>query len=222
MRYLVASALLAALACRSARAGEHDATSHHDFADVPHWQAVFDDPARDAWQKPDEVVRALALRPGMTVADVGAGTGYFSRRLSAAVGPTGTVLAADTEPNLLVHLRERAEKEGTANVVPVLASPDNPRLPAAGCDVILFVDTIHHVDDRVTYLRALQRFLRPGGRVAIVDWQKREMPVGPPPEHRLARDVVVDEMAAAGYRLAAEPDVIPYQYVLVFTVAPRP
>lgn len=198
----------------------HDATSHHSFADVEHWATVFDDPERDRWQKPDELVAALGLRPGMTVADLGAGTGYLSRRLSAAVGAEGTVLAVDPEPNMVVRLRERAEKERTANVVPVLASLDNPRLPAASCDLVLVVDTFHHIDDRLIYFRALKRVLRPGGRVAIVDWQKGELPVGPPPEHKLARDQVVEEMIAAGYRLAAEPDMLPYQYFLVFTPAP--
>ncbi len=208
--------LLAALTLAADPAPSHDATSHHDFADVQHWVAVFDDPARDAWQRPAELVRALALRPGMVVADLGAGTGYFSRHLTDAVGPAGTVFAVELEPNLVVHLRERAEREHTPNVIPVLASADNPRLPAGGVDLVLVVDTFHHLDDRLGYLRVLRRFLRPAGRVAIVDWQKRDLPVGPPLDHKLAREQVVDEMTASGYRLIDEPDVLPYQYVLVF------
>ena len=98
------------LAAPLGRAASDDATSHRSFADVEQWVAVFDDPARDAYQKPREVVRALRIRPGMRVADVGAGTGYFSRYLSAAVGAAGTVLAVDTEPELVRYLRERAEK----------------------------------------------------------------------------------------------------------------
>jgi ubiquinone/menaquinone biosynthesis C-methylase UbiE len=203
-----------------ARAGaagpSHDATSHHDFADVAHWTAVFDDPARDAWQKPDALVQALGLSPGMAVADLGAGTGYFSRRLSAAVGAEGVVYAVDTEPNLVVHLRERAEHERTANVVPVLASADNPRLPAGAVDLVLVVDTYHHIDDRIRYFRALARVLRSSGRVAVVDWYERPLPVGPPPEHKLPRAQVVDEMAEAGYALASEPDILEYQYFLIF------
>src|SRR5206468_3894275 len=156
-----------------------DATSHRSFADVEQWVAVFDDPARDAYQKPREVVRALRIRPGMRVADVGAGTGYFSRYLSAAVGAAGTVLAVDTEPELVRYLRERAEKEKTDNVVPILASPDNPRLPRGAVDLVLLVDTFHHIDHRVAYFGSLRRTLAPGGRVAVVDWQKRETPVGP-------------------------------------------
>jgi ubiquinone/menaquinone biosynthesis C-methylase UbiE len=216
MRLLLRAGGLLLLVVCAAAGGSHDATSHHSFAEVERWSTVFDDPSRDAWQKPAEVVAALGLRPGMTVADLGAGTGYFSRHLAAAVGADGTVLAADTEPNMVAHLRERAERERTANVVPILASADDPRLPAHATDVVLIVDTFHHIDDRVTYLRRLRRFLRPGGRVAVIDWQKGQLPVGPPPEHKLPREQVVDEMAAAGYALVAEPTFLPYQYFLVF------
>jgi len=208
--------LVATLPAGAEQGTGHDATSHHAFDDVEHWRSVFDDPGRDAWQKPAAVVEALGLRRGMVVADLGAGTGYFSRHLSRAVGSTGAVLAVDTEPNMVATLRDRAEREQTANVVPILASADNPRLPPAAVDVILIVDTYHHLDDRLTYLQGLRRFLRPGGRVAVVDWQKRDLPVGPPPEHKLARDQVLEEMEASGYRLAAEPNILPYQYVLVF------
>lgn len=195
------------------------ATSHHPFDDVAQWSAVFDDPARDAWQKPRELVAALDLRPGMTVADLGAGTGYFSRHLSAAVGDTGTVLAVDTEPNLVARLRERAEQEHTANVTPLLASFDDPRLPRGTVDLVLIVDTYHHLDARLGYLERLRRVLKRGGRVAVVDWQAGDIPVGPPREHKLSRDEVVGEMRAAGYRLVAEPKVLPYQYVLVFAAS---
>jgi len=201
---------------RVALAASDDATVHHPFGDLEHWKAVFDDPARDAWQKPAELVKALGLRPGMTVADLGAGTGYFSRHLSAAVGPDGTVFAVEPEPQLLAYLRDRAEREKTRNVVPILASLDDPRLPPRAVDVVLVVDTFHHIDGRIAYFRALRRVLRRDGRVAIVDWQKRPLPVGPELEHKLAREQVVDEMRAAGYALVAEPDLLPYQYVLVF------
>jgi SAM-dependent methyltransferase len=200
-----------------APAGPHDATAHHSFADVARWQAVFDDPGRDAWQKPHDLVRALALRPGACVADLGAGTGYFSHHLADAVGREGTVLAVEVEPNLVAHLRARAESERTPNVVPILASPDNPRLPRAAVDVILLVDTYHHLDDRLTYLRQLQAALRHGGRVIIVDWEKRDLPVGPAPDHKLAREFVIAEMRDAGYRLQQEfPGLLAYQYVLAF------
>ena len=194
-----------------------EATSRHPFDNVKQWVSVFDDPARDAWQKPEALVAALGLTPGMTVADLGAGTGYFSRYLSRAVGDTGTVFAVDTEPNLVAHLRERAEQEDTANVIPVLASFDDSRLPRGAVDLVLIVDTFHHLDHRLEYLKRLGRVLKPGGRVVVVDWQAKDLPVGPPLEHKIARDEVVSEMRAAGYRLADEPPVLPYQYVLAFT-----
>jgi ubiquinone/menaquinone biosynthesis C-methylase UbiE len=195
-----------------------DATTHHSFDDVEHWKAVFDDPARDEWQKPAEVVKALALRPGMTVADLGAGTGYFSRHLSAAVGPDGTVLAVEPEPKLLAYLRDRAEREKTANVVPILASPDDPRLPRRSTDLVLVVDTFHHIDDRIAYFRALRRVLRDGGRVAIVDWQQRPLPVGPPPGTS-SRGGSRRRDARRGLRARRRARRPPYQYMLVF--APR-
>jgi ubiquinone/menaquinone biosynthesis C-methylase UbiE len=195
----------------------HDATVRHSFEDVQHWIAVFDDPARDAWQKPAEVVQALEIRRGMCVADLGAGTGYFNRYLSAAVGEGGTVFAVDTEPNLVVHLRERAEREQTPNVVPILASADNPRLPAGMVDLVLIVDTVHHIDDRVDYVRRLRRVLKSGGRVVVIDFKKdADIPVGPPATHRLARAQVVEEFQSAGYQLIAAPQVLPYQYFLIF------
>jgi predicted methyltransferase len=195
--------------------------SDHDFADVEQWRRVFDDPARDAWQKPGELVAALGLRPGMWVADLGAGTGYFSRWLDAAVRPSGVVFAVDTEPNLVAHLRARAEQEKTACVVPILASFDDPRLPPRALDLVLIVDTYHHLDDRLTYLRRLGTALKPSGRIAVVDWQKRALPIGPPAEHKLAREQVVTEMRAAGYALVAEPTMLPHQYVLIFAPAAR-
>jgi ubiquinone/menaquinone biosynthesis C-methylase UbiE len=217
-RVIVAGLALVVLAAAPLwGATSHDATSHRRFDDPSYWTTVFDDPARAAWQKPDQLVSALGLRPGQCVADLGAGTGYFSRLLSSAVGPSGTVLAVDPEPNLIVYLRQRSEREGTANVVPVLASNDNPRLPAGLVDVVLIVDTYHHIDDRIAYLRNLRRALRPSGRVAVVDWQKRPMPVGPEMDHKLAREQVVGEMTAAGYRLVEEPTFLPYQYFLIFT-----
>lgn len=195
--------------------------SDHDFADVDHWRRVFDDPARDVWQKPRELVAALAITPGMWVADLGAGTGYFSRWLDAAVGPAGVVFAVDTEPNLVAHLRTRAEREQTTRVIPVLASRDDPRLPPRALDLVLIVDTYHHLDHRLAYLRRLGGALKTQGRVAIVDWQQHDLPVGPPPEHKLARTQVIAEMQAAGYVLTAEPALLPHQYVLIFERGPR-
>jgi predicted methyltransferase len=215
-----------ALFAAVARGGEDDAakppakpfaaTSNQSFADVEHWKRVFDDPARDKWQRPAEVVKALGLKKGMVVADLGAGTGYFMPYLVAAVGDEGTVFAVEPEPKLVEHLRVRAEMAEAANVVPILASLDNPRLPPSSVDVVLIVDTFHHIDDRLAYMRRLRRALKRGGRIVIVDWFKRPLPEGPPPEHKIDRGQVVEEMEAAGYRLVEEPQVLEYQYFLIF------
>lgn len=202
-------------------ANPHDATAHHPFTSVEKWKRIFDDPKRDGWQKPKETVAGLDLKPGQIVADLGAGTGYFERHLSKAVAPGGIVLAIDTESEMVQHLGRRALEEQTPNVVPVLALPDEPFLPPGRVDCVLIVDTYHHIDDRLNYFRRMQEALAPGGRVAVVDFHKRELPVGPPVIHKLAREFVVDEMRQAGWSLAGEKTFLPYHYFLIFQPAPR-
>ena len=180
---------------------------------------MFDDPGRDTWQKRRQVVERLGLAPGSTVADIGAGTGYFLPPLSRAVGPSGTVFAVEVEPKLVAYIRTRSEREGLANLVPVLASFDNPRLPRRSLDAALVVDTYHHIDDRVAYFGRFTGLLKAHGRLAIVDWKQGSLPVGPPPRHRIAPDQVIGEMQEAGYRLIARPEILPYQYFLIFEPA---
>jgi len=194
----------------------HDATSTHRFTGVEKWVKIFDDPGRDLWQKPARVVEALGLKPGMVVADLGAGTGYFMRHLSQAVAPGGIVLAIDTEAEMVAHLGERAKKENLDNTVPVLGLGDRPFLPAGRVDRVLIVDTFHHINDRLDYLGRLKRALAPGGRLVVIDFHKKPLPVGPPPEHKLERQFVIDEVREAGWRLAKEETFLPYQYFLVF------
>lgn len=199
------------------------ATSDRRFDDTAYWLKVFDDPKRDEWQKPDELVAALAIEPGMSVADIGAGTGYFSKRLAEAVGANGAVFAVEVWPNLASHLRDRAEKEKTPNVIPVLASPGNPRLAPQSVDLALFVDAYHHVDGRLAYLATLRRSLRPSARVAIVDWKPGPRPFGPKEEdHKLPRERVEAEMKEAGFELVDAPDLLPHQYVLIFRMVDSP
>lgn len=205
---------------RPAQGGEHghdhDAKATHSFEDVDHWVAVFESPDRAAWQKPAEIPGALGVRPGMVVADIGAGTGYFEPHFSKAVGSGGKVLAIDIEPNLVAYMQKRFAREGLANATAVLAAPDDPKLPDAGVDRILICDTWHHINDRLVYLARLARALKPGGLLAIVDFHKRELPVGPPPQHKLSREEVVAELGEAGWTLAGEGEQLPYQYLLLF------
>ena len=212
---LATALLLAALAAPVE--DSHDATVHHSFDDVAKWVNVFDDPGRDVWQKPDAVLDAIGVKPGMTVADIGAGTGYFSVHIAKAVGSKGLVLAIDIEPNFVDYMKERAAKAKLAQFVPVLAFPEDPKLPAHAVDLVLIVDTWHHIDDRLQYLVTLAAGLKAGGRVAVVDFKKGDFPVGPPDAHKLTADQVSAEFLAAGWRKASQWDELPYQYVIVFT-----
>ncbi len=188
----------------------------HSFDDAAEWSQVFDDPARDAWQKPDQVIRALKLRPDAAVADIGSGTGYFAVRLGRAL-PLGRIYGADIGPDMVKFLNERAAREKLPNVSSHLAAESDPNLPSA-VDLALVVDTYHHVSGRSAYFERLKKKLKPGGRVAVIDF-RLESPAGPPAEHRIAPERVKSEMERAGYRLAEQHEFLPHQYFLVF--APR-
>jgi predicted methyltransferase len=188
-------------------------THQHSFGDAEQWAKVFDDPERDAWQKPHDVIQALALKPDAIVADIGAGTGYFSVRFAHMV-PKGRVYGVDTEPGMVKHLADRAQREGLNNVSAVAGKPGDPRLPEKA-DLVILVDVYHHVDDRERYFRQLQKSLKPGGRVAVIDF-RMDSPVGPPKGARIEPDRVKDEMKRAGYALAQEHTFLPNQYFLVF------
>lgn len=186
---------------------------HHSFGNAETWAKEFDDPKRDAWQKTEAILDALQLTQTARVADIGAGTGYFSVRIAKRV-PDGKVFAADVEPDMLHYLGERAHREQLHVLQPVQANADTPNLPEP-VDVALIVDTYHHIDDRVAYFSRLKSSLRPGGRLAIVDF-KTDAPEGPPPERRIAPEKVIAELEQAGYALVGRHDFLPRQYFLVF------
>ena len=189
---------------------------HRRFDDAEKWSKVFDDPARDAWQKPAEVIAALKLAPEAIVADIGSGTGYFAVRLARAV-PKGKVYGADVEPDMVRFLNARAAREGLGNLTSHGAGDEGPNLPGQ-VDLALVVDTYHHIPCRSRYFEWLKSALRPGGRIAIIDF-KLDSPRGPPVKHRIPPDQVKAEMERAGYRLEDQPDFLPHQYFLLF--APR-
>jgi ubiquinone/menaquinone biosynthesis C-methylase UbiE len=186
---------------------------HHD---PRAYVAMLEDPARDAYQKPDEVVKALALKPGAVVADIGSGSGYFTLRLAQAVGEGGRVYAVDVSPDMVLHVNRRVRDAGVRNVQSILSAPDDPLLADASVDLFFICDTWHHIDERTRYAELMKRMLRPGGRIAIVDFHKRELPFGPPLAMKIAREDVVKDMEASGLRVAAEHTFLPYQYFLVF------
>jgi len=199
--------------------GHHDHPAGHGplvhrFEHAEAWAKEFDDPARDGWQKPSDVVAAMGIREGQVVADVGAGTGYFEPWLSRAVGASGSVLAVDIEPDMIRYLGERAKREHLANVTPVLAATDDPRLPIGKVDRILIVDTWHHIDARPVYAAKLRDALAADGKIFIVDFTMTASH-GPPREHRLSPDQVVGELAAGGLAAEVVPVGLPEQWVIM-------
>ena len=212
MKSSFCAAVLALLAGGAAAQSPH--THQHSFGDAEKWSHVFDDPKRDEWQKPHAVIQALALKPDAVVADLGAGTGYFAARLANML-PKGTVYAVDLEPDMVKYLGERAKREKLPNLKPVAGRADDARLPGK-VDLVLLVDVYHHIESRERYFRRLAASLKPGGRLAVIDFTL-DSPEGPPKEARIAPERVKKELAAAGYKLVEEHAFLPRQYFLVFT-----
>lgn len=185
---------------------------HHPPRSAEEYLKVLNNPEREKWQKPREVVMALGLKDTDTIADIGAGGGYFARRFAHHAG---AVLAVDIDEKLL-----RATAEGAPpNLKTVLATPDDPKLAGQSVDVIFFCDVLHHVENRPAYYAKLAKALKPGGRVVIVDFHKRKLPVGPPESMKLSDTQVIAEMAAAGFRNTKSLDFLPHQYFLFFEPA---
>ncbi len=171
---------------------------HRLHSDPKAYIASLEDPARDAYQKPHEVVMALGLKDGTRIADIGSGPGYFTLRFAQHVGRAGRVYAVDISPDMIVDLNRRVRDAGLDNVRTILALPDDPLLPDASVDQVFICDTWHHIEKRDAYLGRLRRILRPGGRVVVVDFRKEEMSVGPPMEMRLARADIIREFEQGG------------------------
>ena len=193
--------------------GTNEHRDHHgNPKDLQEYIARLDDPGRDEWQRPDVALAALGITKDHVVCEIGTGTGYFALRLAKLAA---WVYAIDVEPQLLSLLSDRAASVRVQNLTPVLGLPLDPRIPPATCDLILTVNTFHHVPERAAYLRRLQTALRPGGRVAIIDFHKHELPVGPPVDHKLSREECLAQIQAAGLRVQSEHTSLPYQYFLV-------
>lgn len=187
--------------------------------------AMLERPERAEFQKPDQVMKALAIRPGERVADIGAGSGYFTIPVAKAVGPGGAVWAIDIAQEMLDHIAKRLEKEKLANVRLVKVSKDDPQLPPQGVDTILMVDTIHYVQDRTAYARKLRAGLAPGGRLVVIDYVPKpfeERPWGPLPEQQVARETLDAEMAAAGFAVLRAHDFLTEQYFVEYSAAAAP
>lgn len=166
---------------------------------------------RERWQHPDRVIAALAPQEGEHVADLGAGAGYFTFRLARAVGPTGLVYAVDTDSDLLSLIAERAAREDRSNVLALGASPDDPALPQA-VDLVLLVNAFHHLPEPARYLSTLAAYVRPGGRIAVIEALPRWFLF----EHATEARTIRSTLAQAGYTLIEEHNFLPRQSFLVF------
>jgi predicted methyltransferase len=195
--HLAASAALLALALLAAGCGAAKRLAYEGFG-------------RDEWQQPERVVADLGLAAGAKVADLGSGGGYFTFRLARAVGPTGRVYAVDVDAGMNEHVAGEAADQGLANVATVLAATDDPKLPER-VDLVFNCNTYHHLEGRAAYFRAVrERYLAPGGRVAIVEFKPEKF------SHSTARETIDEEMGAAGFRLVKAFDYLERQHFLVY------
>jgi len=185
------------------------------YSSVP--SAYMDDPRRTEWQKPEKVVEHLLLKQGDTVADIGAGTGFFSMLFARKVGKNGVVYAVDIDENMVKHIGKRAKKEGLNNILPILAPADDPLLPKLSADLIFICDTYLFFNNREQYLSRLIDSMKNDGRLAIVSFNTRSEVPGAPPAHKMiSRDQTVLEAYRAGFSLVAEFFFLPYHDFLVF------
>ncbi len=179
-------------------------------------QRAYEGSDRDGWQQPDTVIAALGLAPGARVADIGAGSGYFTRLLARAVAPTGKVYAVDVDAAMNEHLRQRLADEGIENVEIVLGEYGDPKLPDAGVDLVFTSNTFHHIQDRPAYFRNLKQDLAAGGRVAIVDYDGRKGLFVRIVGHYTAKDELLGDMRQAGYRIEKDHDFLDRQSFVIF------
>ncbi|MBI4442234.1 MAG: methyltransferase domain-containing protein [Acidobacteria bacterium] len=214
---LLASLLLGTLAA-TAQGQRSMEELHRLHQDPTAYAAMLEDPERDAYQKPHEVVTALKLKVGDVVADIGAGSGYFAFRLAQHVGEQGRVYAVDISPDMIRYMNRRNRDLGLKNLFTVLSDPDDPLLPNASVNLIFLCEVWHHIENQDKYLAEIRRILKPGGRVAMIDFQKKELPVGPPAEMKIAREDLLRQMQAGGFQLVQEHTFLPYQYFLVFVL----
>jgi cyclopropane fatty-acyl-phospholipid synthase-like methyltransferase len=211
-------ALLLLLALAACAGPQHRHGAHHRFDDAEAWAQRFESPERDAWQRPDEVIAALKLAPDAKVADIGAATGYFPVRLARVV-PKGRVYGVDVESSMVEYLARRAARDELANLTAVQATPDDPKLPEP-VDLVLLVNTYHHIEKRPAYFARLAGALRPGGRVAVIDFRVGSSR-GPPDSEKVSVEQLTAELAEAGYAVAERLDFLPEQHFVVFSRAAR-
>ncbi len=189
---------------------------HQLHEDPKSYIGALEDPQRDVYQKPHQVLTALAIKPGETIADIGAGSGYFTFRLSHFVGAKGKVYAVDISPDMILYINRRMRDLRVTNVISILADPDDPLLPDRSVNRFFFSDSWHHIENQTKYLTLMKRMLKPGGEIVMIDFHKKELPVGPPMEMRIAREDLIKQMTLNGFRLAKEHTFLPYLFFIIF------
>lgn len=211
------AAALGATACRK------EAVADMDYDDPKQAIAAMEDTQREAWEMPDQIVRTLKITAkDAVIADIGAGSGYFSRRLAAEV-PAGKVYAVEIDDEFRAYIESQREGWGTPNIEPHLAFYDDPALPESAVDLVFVANTYAYLRGRVDYFRKVRRALKPGGRLAIIDFRPDAAApeqFAPDPKYRVPPEAVIAELARAGFALEREETFLPYQYFLVFQVAP--
>jgi ubiquinone/menaquinone biosynthesis C-methylase UbiE len=200
--------------------GVHPITGRRIATVMSHLGAEWlDRPERVSEEQPDKAIAALAISPGATVADVGAGSGYMTARLAVAVGPTGRVYATDVQPEMIEKLKARVNAANLQNVTPVLSTADDPRLPEGAIDLILMVDVYHELAAPQRVLQQLKRALKPAGRLVLLEYRKEDPSIPIREEHKMTVADAKAEVEAEGYRLASVIETLPRQHILIFSIA---
>jgi predicted methyltransferase len=189
--------------------------AQHSRLFLPEELGLLEGPDRAAWQRPDEIMDALRIAEGSTVADLGAGGGWFTVRLAGRVGPNGKVYAEDVQTQMIEAIKRRVGRADLANVVTVLGTESDPRLPEP-VDAVLLVDSFHEMRHAVSILRHVAAKLKPEGRVGIVEFKKDGWGPGPPMNERMDPERVIRDAEAAGLRLVSRENFLRYQYMLIF------
>jgi ubiquinone/menaquinone biosynthesis C-methylase UbiE len=175
-------------------------------------------PERENEEAPSKALDALELKPGMVVADIGAGSGYYTARISKRVGPAGRVYATDIQPGMIELLDRRIKSEGLANVTTVLGGMDDPKLPAKSIDLAIMVDVYHELQQPQVFLQRLKESFKPGGRLVLLEFRKEDPNVPILEVHKMSVAEVRQEMEAEGFALDRVIEVLPWQHILVMTV----
>lgn len=173
-------------------------------------------PEREAEERPEAALDALKIKPGMTVADVGAGTGYMSLRLARRVGPSGKVYAEDIQPQMLRLLTQNEDRAHVTNIENVLGTESDPRLPSHAMDLILLVDVYHELSQPQKMLERFKAALKPDGRLVLLEYRKEDPNVPIRPEHEMTVETARKELGASGFRLTQVIETLPRQHILIF------